>query len=33
MPIEQKKLENLIANKFPEAKLLVEDKDRDNNEY
>ena len=33
MPIEQKKLESLIANKFPEAKILVEDLAGDNNHY
>jgi len=31
MPIEQKKLESLIANKFPESKILVEDLAGDNN--
>ena len=33
MPIEQKKLESLIANKFPESKNLVEDLAGDNNHY
>ena len=33
MPIEQKKLENLIADKFPESKILVEDLAGDNNHY
>jgi stress-induced morphogen len=33
MPIEQKKLESLIANKFPESKILVEDLAGDNNHY
>ena len=33
MPIEQKKLENLIAEKFPESKILVEDLAGDNNHY
>ena len=33
MPIEQKKLENLIANKFPDSKILVEDLAGDNNHY
>ena len=33
MPIEQKKLEKLIADKFPESKILVEDLAGDNNHY
>ena len=33
MPIEQKKLESLIADKFPESKILVEDLAWDNNHY
>ena len=33
MPIEQKKLESLITNKFPESKILVEDLAGDNNHY
>ncbi len=33
MPIEQKKLERLIAEKFPESKILVEDLAGDNNHY
>ena len=33
MPIEQKKLESLIAEKFPESKILVEDLAGDNNHY
>ena len=33
MPIEQKKLENLIADKFPESKISVEDLAGDNNHY
>ena len=33
MPIEQKKLESLIADKFPESKILVEDLAGDNNHY
>ena len=33
MPIEQKKLESLIAGKFPESKILVEDLAGDNNHY
>ena len=33
MPIEQKKLENLIAEKFPDSKILVEDLAGDNNHY
>ena len=33
MPIEQKKLENLIADKFPDSKILVEDIAGDNNHY
>ena len=33
MPIEQKKLESLIADKFPETKILVEDLAGDNNHY
>ena len=33
MPIEQKKLESLTANKFPESKILVEDLAGDNNHY
>ena len=33
MPIEQKKLENLIADKLPESKILVEDLAGDNNHY
>jgi stress-induced morphogen len=33
MPIDQKKLESLIANKFPESKILVEDLAGDNNHY
>ncbi|MDA8711228.1 BolA/IbaG family iron-sulfur metabolism protein [Alphaproteobacteria bacterium] len=33
MPIEQKKLESLIANEFPESKILVEDLAGDNNHY
>ena len=33
MPIEQKKLENLIADKFPESKILIEDLAGDNNHY
>lgn len=33
MPIEQKKLESLIAGKFPESKVLVEDLAGDNNHY
>ena len=33
MPIEHKKLESLIANKFPESKILVEDLAGDNNHY
>ena len=33
MPIEQKKLENLIADKYPESKILVEDLAGDNNHY
>jgi len=33
MPIEQKKLENLIADKFPDSKILVEDLAGDNNHY
>ena len=33
MPIEQKKLENLIAKKFPESKISVEDLAGDNNHY
>ena len=33
MPIEQKKLEKLIAEKFPGSKILVEDLAGDNNHY
>ena len=33
MPIEQKKLESLIAEKFPESKISVEDLAGDNNHY
>lgn len=33
MPIEQKKLENLIADKFPDSNILVEDLAGDNNHY
>ncbi len=33
MPIQQKKLESLIADKFPESKILVEDLAGDNNHY
>ena len=33
MPIEQNKLENLIAEKFPESKISVEDLAGDNNHY
>jgi len=33
MPIEQKKLESLIADKFPESKILVEDLAGDNDHY
>ena len=33
MPIEQKKLENLITAKFPESKIIVEDLAGDNNHY
>ena len=33
MPIEQKKLENLIAERFPESKISVEDLAADNNHY
>ena len=33
MPIEQKKLEILIADKFPDSKILVEDLAGDNNHY
>ena len=33
MPIEQKKLESLIADKFPESKISVEDLAGDNNHY
>ena len=33
MPIEQKKLESLLADKFPESKILVEDLAGDNNHY
>jgi len=33
MPIEQKKLESLIANEFPESKILIEDLAGDNNHY
>ena len=33
MPIEQRKLENLIADKFPDSKILVEDLAGDNNHY
>ena len=33
MPIEQEKLESLIANKFPESKILIEDLAGDNNHY
>ena len=33
MPIEQKKLEILIADKFPESKIIVEDLAGDNNHY
>jgi len=33
MPIEQKKLESLIANKFPESKISIEDLAGDNNNY
>jgi len=33
MPIEQKKLESLIADKFPDSKILVEDLAGDNNHY
>ena len=33
MPIEQKKLENLITEKFPESKISVEDLAGDNNHY
>ena len=33
MPIEQKKLEKLIAEKFPESKISVEDLAGDNNHY
>ena len=33
MPIEQKKLENLLADKFPDSKILVEDLAGDNNHY
>jgi len=33
MPIEQKKLESLIANKFPESKILIKDLAGDNNHY
>ena len=33
MPIEQKKLESLIADKFPNSKILVEDLAGDNDHY
>ena len=33
MPIEQKKLENLIAEKFPQSKISVEGLAVDNNHY
>ena len=33
MPKEQKKLESLITDKFPESKILVEDLAGDNNHY
>ena len=33
MPIEQKKLESLITEKFPESKISVEDLAGDNNHY
>ena len=33
MPIEQKKLESLIAEKFPDSKIIVEDLVGDNNHY
>ena len=33
MPIEQKKLENLIADKFPDSNISVEDLAGDNNHY
>ena len=33
MPIEQKKLESLIAEKFPDSKIIVEDLAGDNNHY
>ena len=33
MPIEQKKLESLIAEKFPESKISVDDLAGDNNHY
>ena len=33
MPIEKKKLESLIADKFPNSNILVEDLAGDNNHY
>ena len=33
MPIEQKKLESLIADKFPNSKIFVEDLAGDNDHY
>ena len=33
MPIEQKKLEGLIENKFPNSKIVIEDLAGDNDHY
>ena len=33
MPIEQKKLESIFADKFPDSKILVEDLAGDNDHY
>tara|TARA_B100000965_G_C19411717_1_gene678008 strand:+ start:58 stop:291 length:234 start_codon:yes stop_codon:yes gene_type:complete len=33
MPIEQNKLEQLIAQKFPDSKIVIEDLAGDNNHY
>ena len=33
MPIEQKKLEELLENKFPNSKIVIEDLAGDNDHY
>ena len=33
MPIEQKKLEGLLENKFPNSKIVIEDLAGDNDHY